>query len=238
MSLARKLRRGEGPFWGRLKRLAIAALTVHLPAGGPARPLFALLYRFHVVAREGLLWARRFFWNEPLFRSQCESVGPGLWMEELPALRGRGRIAIGSGVRLSGRMFVSFNTRGEVRPELAIGDRTFVGHACSFSVARSVRVGRHCYIASGVTVLDQDGHPLDAAARRAGLPTPPEAVAPVVIGDDVWVGSGAVILKGVTVGDRAVVAAHAVVTRDVPADAVVAGNPARVVRDLTAPGVG
>ena len=85
---------------------------------------------------------------------------------------------------------------------------------------------------TGVLIYDQDGHPLDAARRRAGEPSPPESVAPVTLGNDVWVGSGAVILKGVTVGDRAVVAARSVVTKDVPADSVVAGNPARVVLAL------
>jgi maltose O-acetyltransferase len=58
-------------------------------------------------------------------------------------------------------------------------------------------------------------------------------VLPVIIGDDVWIGHGAVILKGVTIGDRAVIGAGAVVTRGVPADTVVAGNPARVVKRLT-----
>jgi maltose O-acetyltransferase len=81
-------------------------------------------------------------------------------------------------------------------------------------------------------VFDLDGHPLDADERRAGQPTPASAVRPVEIGDDVWVGTGALILKGVTVGPRSVVAARAVVTADVPADVVVAGNPARVVRHL------
>lgn len=88
-------------------------------------------------------------------------------------------------------------------------------------------------VASGVQVFDMDGHPLDAEARRAGEPTPAEAIAPVVIGDDVWIGNGSLILKGVTIGDRAIVAARSVVTKDVPADAVVAGNPARVVKVLT-----
>lgn len=80
--------------------------------------------------------------------------------------------------------------------------------------------------------LDPAGHPTDAARRRAHEPTPPDAIAPVSIGDDVWIGTGAIILKGVSVGDRAIVAARAVVTKDVPADAVVAGNPARVVSTL------
>jgi acetyltransferase-like isoleucine patch superfamily enzyme len=231
MSLVSKLRRGEGPVWGRLKRAARAALSFHVPVNRLTRPLFRLLYGLHVAVREGVIWARRFFWNEPLFRSQCERVGDRFQMEELPYLQGDGRIEIGSGVRLSGKPSVHFGRPSPDRPELVIGDGTFVGHDCGFNISRSVRIGRHCLLAGGVQVYDADGHPLDAARRRAGEPTPPEAVSPVVIGDDVWVGTGAVILKGVTIGDRAIVGARAVVTRDVPADAVVVGNPAR---ELTA----
>ncbi|HET6575602.1 MAG TPA: DapH/DapD/GlmU-related protein [Fimbriiglobus sp.] len=230
---AAKLRRGEGPVWGRLNRTARTALGVHLPVNRLTRPLFRLLYRFHVGVREGWIWACRFFWNEPLFRSQCESVGGRLWMEKLPYIQGAGRIVIGDRVRLSGKSSIAFGRSDRGVPELLIGDGTFVGHGCGFHVARSVRVGRYCLLAGGVQVYDMDGHPLDADRRRAGDSTPPEGVRPVVIGDDVWVGTGALILKGVTVGDRAVIAARAVVTRDVPADSVVAGNPARVVRHLT-----
>src|SRR6266849_3315706 len=89
-------------------------------------------------------------------------------------------------------------------------------------------------LAAGVSVRDFDGHPLDAARRRAKEPTPPEDVKPVRIGDNVWIGNGALIMKGVTIGDRAVVAARSVVTRDVPTDVVVAGVPARVVKHLEA----
>jgi acetyltransferase-like isoleucine patch superfamily enzyme len=235
VSVLDKLRRGEGPFWGRMKRFARAVLNFHLPVSGPTRPLFSFLYRVHVAGRESLVWALRFFWYEPLFRSRCAAVGSGFRMELLPYMGGRGRIVIGDNVFISGKISIGFASGHADEPEFVVGDRTFIGHRCGFNVARSVRVGRHCYIASGVSVVDMDGHPIDAAERRSGKPTPPEGVGPVVIGDDVWIGFHAVILKGVTVGDRSVVAAGAVVTRDVPPDCVVAGNPARVVKQL-APG--
>jgi acetyltransferase-like isoleucine patch superfamily enzyme len=232
MSIVIKLRKGEGPFWGGLKRLAHKALRLHLPADGLARPLFASLYRLHLFGREATGWALRFLWYEPLFRSQCASVGEGLRMEQLPYMTGRGRIVVGAMVQLSGKPAMTFCNRYVPDPELSLGDGTFVGHGCSFAVADSVRIGRHSLLAAGVAVRDYDGHPLEAAPRRAGALAPREEVKPVVIGDDVWVGGGALILKGVTIGDRAVVAARSVVTRDVPPDAVVAGNPARVVKTL------
>jgi acetyltransferase-like isoleucine patch superfamily enzyme len=223
-----KIRRGEGPFWGALKRSARSVLAFHLPVAGPTRALSRALYSLHVAFREAWIWAVRFFWDEPLFRGQCEAVGPGFRMERLPYIAGRGRIRIGRDVRLSGRPSFGFGGRFGV-PELVVGDGTFIGHDCGLNASGSIRIGRHCLLASGVRVFDADGHPLDAARRREGEPVAPADVRPVVIGDDVWIGSGAVILKGVTIGDRSIVGAGAVVTRDVPADSVVAGNPARVV---------
>lgn len=235
MSVIAKLKRGEGPVWGPLKRAARAMLRFHLPVNALTRPLARLLYRVHVAVREGLIFARRFVWNEPLFRGQCERVGAGLRMEELPYIQGRGRIVLGDRVRLSGQPQLSFGRPAAdgTLPLLEIGDDTFVGHHCGINVGRAVRIGKNCLLATGVMIYDQDGHPLDAVRRRAGEPTPQEDIAPVTLGDDVWVGAGAVILKGVTVGDRAVIAARSVVTKDVPADAVAAGNPARVVKVLS-----
>lgn len=228
-----KLREGKGPVWGPLKRLARGLLSVHVPVAGPTRALFRLGYRVHVLAREGGLWALRFCWFEPLFRSQCVSVGPGFRMEQLPYIAGNGRIVVGRDVCLSGKSSILFCDRYGRPPELVIGDGSFVGHGCGFHIGSAVRVGRHCLLAGGVQVFDLDGHSLSAADRRAGQPTPADDVHPVEIGDDAWVGSGALILKGVKVGERSVVAARSVVTRDVPPDTIVAGNPARVVRTLS-----
>jgi serine acetyltransferase len=234
MSWAVRIRRGEGPFWGRLKSAAKRILRFHLPVNKLTRPGFRLLYHAHVAAQELLSWACRFFWAEPLFRSQCAHVGYRFQMEQMPYLKGCGRIEIGDGVRLSGKSSIEFSTRVDQKPELVIGNRTFVGHGCGLHLGKSIRIGSDCLLASGVRVYDLDGHPLDADRRRNGEPTPMEEIRPVVIEDDVWIGTCAIILKGVTIGSRSVIAAVAVVSRDVPADSVVAGNPARVVKQLVA----
>ena len=231
MSLMVKLRRGQGPFWSRLKACALAVLRFHIPVVGILRPVFGFLYGVHVFFRELLAQTLRFFWYEPLFRSQCSRIGSGFTMDHLPYIVGTGRIALGDRVIFGGKVVFMFGNRGPHTPEVSIGDHTFLGHSVGLSCSDSIRVGDHCLIASGVQISDYDGHPVDAMRRR-NEPTPPEGIRPVKIGNDVWIGSNAIILKGVSIGDRSVVGAGAVVTRDVPPDVVVAGNPARIVKHL------
>ena len=108
--------------------------------------------------------------------------------------------------------------------------RLTIGHATNVNglgtrllCAEAITIGAHCTLSWDVQVLDNDFH----AVTVDGVQRP--SLAPVVIGDRVWIGTRAVVLKGVTVGDGAVIAAGAVVTSDVPAGAVVAGVPAKVV---------
>ncbi len=110
---------------------------------------------------------------------------------------------------------------------LHVGEGFFANFDCVFLDVCRIDVGRNCFVGPGVHLYTAT-HPLDAEERTSGV----ESGAPVSIGDDVWMGGRAVLTPGVSVGDRAVVAAGAVVTGDVPDDVVVGGNPARVIQEL------
>ncbi len=129
-----------------------------------------------------------------------------------------GAVRIGPGVLLAHDVSLHLRDRGAV---IEIGAGTFVNHRTELVAHERVRIGRDCLLAWDVLVLDSDSHAVDGAA----------VTAPVTVGDRVWIGCRATVLKGVTIGDGAVVAAGAVVVHDVPARALVAGNPARVVRE-------
>lgn len=105
---------------------------------------------------------------------------------------------------------------------ISLGKGVFLNFNCIILDVVKVTIGDRTQIGPGVQILTAD-HPRDPAQRRAGL----ESGRPVTIGADVWIGGGAIVLPGVTIGDGAIVGAGAVVTRDVPADATVVGNPAR-----------
>ena len=107
------------------------------------------------------------------------------------------------------------------------GANAFVNANSVFLDCAEIRIGDNFQAGPGVQLLTPE-HPLDAVERR-GL----ESARPITIGDDVWIGGGAIVLAGVTISDRAVVGAGSVVTRDVPPDVVVVGNPAKVVKHLT-----
>ncbi|ACL56662.1 sugar O-acetyltransferase [Methylobacterium nodulans] len=108
---------------------------------------------------------------------------------------------------------------------IRIGRNTFLNFNCVILDIAPVEIGELTQIGPGVQILAAD-HPRDPGLRRALL----EGGRPVRIGRNCWIGAGALILPGVTVGDDAIVGAGSVVTRDVPAGATVAGNPARPVR--------
>lgn len=142
-------------------------------------------------------------------------------------------ISIGAHSVVQGELF-TFAHGGRIR----IGDWCYVGEGTRIWSASAVAIGDRVLIAHNVSIFDSLTHPLDAAARhehfrRIATTGHPSRISlderPVTISDDAWIGAGATVLRGVTIGPAAVIGAGAVVTKDVPAGAIVGGNPARVI---------
>ncbi|MBV7296211.1 sugar O-acetyltransferase [Corynebacterium sp. TAE3-ERU12] len=127
---------------------------------------------------------------------------------------------IGQGSTVRGPIQVDYGCN------LHIGQRVFINFGLIALDVAPIHIGDEAQLGPGVQLLTAV-HPIAPGARRAGI----EAADPIVIGEGAWIGGGAVILGGVDIGANAVVGAGAVVTRDVPADTVVAGNPARIIHD-------
>ncbi len=149
-----------------------------------------------------------------------------------PLILGYGTVSIGDRVRIGGNATFIVSYKANPNPTIEIGDNVYVGYATLFSCAERITLGNNILIAAGAQFYDNNNHPIDPEARRQNLPVGKEDVAPITIEDDVWIGSHAVILKGVTVGRGSVVALSSVVTKDVPPMSVVAGNPAKVVKQI------
>ena len=112
---------------------------------------------------------------------------------------------------------------------IEVGDNFFANYNFIVLDGNYVRIGDNVWIAPNVGIYAA-GHPFDVDERIGGL----EYAFPVTIGDNVWIGGGVQIIGGVTIGANAVVAAGSVVIRDVPEGTLVAGNPCRVIRKITA----
>jgi acetyltransferase-like isoleucine patch superfamily enzyme len=199
----------------------------HAFAGGPvyARPgVIGGLARRHVAR------AWRSFDRGAVVGATCR-LGPSAWCF---TLGDPDRVVLGDGVVC--RDLLYRETFGDGR--ILVGDRVYIGDDCLLSSAACISIGAETLLAHGVQIFDNNSHPTDAAARRPDWRAIAEGgargevdSAPVSIGAAAWIGFGAIVLKGVTIGDEAIVAAGSVVTGDVPDGAIVGGNPARHLHD-------
>lgn len=145
-------------------------------------------------------------------------------------------IEIGAYTHIRGEL-VTFKHGGQI----TCGEYCYVGEQSHVWSARSIRIGNRVLIAHNVNIFDNLTHPIGANARHehfksiisTGHPTELDlAEEPIEIEEDAWVGCMSIILKGVTVGKGAVIAAGSVVTKDVPPYTIVSGNPAKIIREI------
>jgi acetyltransferase-like isoleucine patch superfamily enzyme len=116
------------------------------------------------------------------------------------------------------------------RARISIGDRTSIWYGTVISAREEITIGSQCAISWNCTIIDNDMHEIIYSPDAPPAQTGDNAV---TIGDHVWIGAQAIVLKGVTIGENSVVAAGAIVTKDVPPCALVAGAPAKLIRTIS-----
>jgi acetyltransferase-like isoleucine patch superfamily enzyme len=223
-----RIKRGDTPMTRLAKDTYYRLLEFNLPDTPSTRRLYAGLFWAHDAAQStGELLRSKLFY-EPMTRARLYKVGERLRMDALPFLNGHTRITIGDDCSFSSLSVAS--GRFVDVPELIFGNHVHVGSSVFFSVNERVTIGNHVGIAGRVAIQDSDGHPSDPKRQMAGEVMNINDIKPVVIQDRVWIGRDAHILKGVTIGEGAIVASGSVVAADVPAGALAMGVPARIIK--------
>ncbi len=224
------VKRKKTPLHAAVYRVGQRVMRAEIPAPRAVYAPMRRVYETHLAVTD---FTQRVFLHQPMFRAACEHCGPNLLLYGgFPYLYGDLRLRIGANCKISGRTSL---VAGKVfdAPTLELGDRTSIGFGVVISVSQRVTLGRDVRLADGVFITDNPGHPLDASRRRNNEPVDAASVKPVVLEDDVWLGTRVIVLPGVRIGAGTVVGAGSVVSRDLPPGVLAVGSPARPVRTLT-----
>lgn len=219
------------------KRLLFSAVT----PGPLSRPFYSALFRAQTLSRDLWEWAQRSFVATPILLARCKTHGVDITCDRVPYIVGLVELELGSQIRFSGKCDIisphklrpkaSPSGNALRRPVLKIGNGVFIGNGTTFTVADRIEIGDYVAIGAGSTLTDTEGHSNYSPNRPIWeVPAGEQDVAPVVIEDNVQFGKRVTVLKGVRIGARAVIGAGALVRTNIPADAIVMGNPARVVK--------
>jgi acetyltransferase-like isoleucine patch superfamily enzyme len=224
-----KIKRAESPPYRLLRSVAKAIVrprAVQVPRF--AKPPLRLLYQAHYMVIIFWRLAIGLLYRNPLFQSRCASVGKNLSLDgPMPYVSGHVEITIGDDVWMGGKIVILAGSM-ESQPRLYIGNRAELGWNVSISVNKEVIIEDHARVSFDCRIADSDGHPREADLRAAGCPPHPKDIRPIRIGRNAWIGNGTHILKGVTIGEGAIIGANSVVVSDIPPYALALGNPAEV----------
>jgi len=227
-SLILKIKRGETPFYrllGKIARRLLSPTAIRIP--GLLKSPLRLLYELHFGVIIAWNTLANLFYRHPLFQARCASFGEGVVIDRLPFVTGHVEIHIGNNVYLGGRLIIVSGRMVE-NPVLILKDRAEIGWNTTIAVNREVIIEEHARVSFDCRISDSDGHPREADLRAQNQPVDPKDIRPVRICKHAWVGNGSYIIKGVTIGEGAVIGANSVVISDIPPYTLAMGNPAEV----------
>jgi acetyltransferase-like isoleucine patch superfamily enzyme len=193
--------------------------------------LFLLALYYFQMAMRNLNWL--------VYKNKITSGGKVFmnWGSGIVGMENKDQIKLGKNVRLSGWLTVLYGGK------ITVGDYTLIGNKTVVQAFDRIDIGSYTMISPEVWILDNNNHSIYAQDRlidmlgsadfnKVGVDNVHYVHKPVKIGNHVWIGRRSIILKGVTIGDRSIVAAGAIVTKNVPPDTIVAGNPAKAVKEI------
>lgn len=171
---------------------------------------------------EGLI--RR--WRNLYFRSLGVKLHGYIWMGDIEIPRNFHEIEVEQGCAIDRGVTLLCSGEAMAQPKIRIGAGTYINRNTFIDASQSIAIGKECAIGPGCYITDHD-HGIEDNLPPLAQPLISQ---PTKIGDRVWIGANVTILKGVTIGQDAVIGAGSVVTKDVPAGAIVVGVPAKVIR--------
>lgn len=162
--------------------------------------------------------------NAKLYFRKYKNIGKLVRLRGRPRIEGNGEIELGNEVTIWSHVHKTHISVGR-NAKLVVGNNTFINSGSIISVRHGVTIGNNCQIANQVIIMDSDFH---GVKKRDEAEKP----SPIFIEDDVWLAARSIVLKGVRIGQGAVVGAGAVVTKDIPPFTLVGGIPAKVIKAL------
>lgn len=227
-SLVVRIKKRETPLFDLLYRVAKGILTFNFPC---IKIIHLPLYHIRAFVLNTFNTAYQCIWTVPLFKSRCVECGPRLKLPNgMPLVLGHLKLFIGSDVSILDSTLAGGHVHSE--PSIRIGDRTHIGYHTDIIASLSVIIGDDVMIAKDCYIADSDGHPVSPSRRLRHEGVNITEINPVVIGNNVWIGTGCYILKGVTIGDNSIIGANTVVTKSIPSNCIAFGSPL-VIKPIT-----
>jgi acetyltransferase-like isoleucine patch superfamily enzyme len=211
-------------------KIAIEIRFLSLPA---PNFIFTPILYMHLFVRNTIRQIMIFLYWQPLFVQYLTAKPKYLClMQGLPYILGNPVIRIGEYCRINGGIIICGRANQTTQPQLIIGNKVFISFNTQFYIGSEIIIGDNCMIAEDCILRGYSGHPIDPDKRKANLPDEDNSVGSIILENNVWLSQGVKINPGVRIGENSVIGTGSIVTKNIPANVIAAGIPAKVIRNL------